>query len=238
MARILKRPMFNRGGSTNNGIMTCLVDRKGYAEGPTQAEIYAKEYEDMLSKIDPPRAKLPLGQIGLNLISGQYAGDGLLQNIAGSAKDHYASFVKQDDALRNLGYQKRMTAAKMGISRAEAERLAKLKNQKKTGYAAQTPEEQFKVRLAAYQDSRIPAVKNNATNLAAFEVRHAGKPYFQIGFVYSNKTKQFEPDFRTVPPGGITFNPVDSTAYKNDNGKLIRIDPISLLPIENVDGTE
>ena len=131
-----------------------------------------------------------------------------------------------------------MTAAKMGISRAEAERLAKLKNQKKTGYAAQTPEEQFKVRLAAYQDSRIPAVKNNATNLAAFEVRHAGKPYFQIGFVYSNKTKQFEPDFRTVPPGGITFNPVDSTAYKNDNGKLIRIDPISLLPIENVDGTE
>ena len=238
MARILKRPMFNRGGSTNNGIMTGLVDRKGYADGPTQAEIYAKEYEDMLSKIDPPRAKLPLGQIGLNLISGQYAGDGLLQNIAGSAKDPYASFVKQDDALRNLGYQKRMTAAKMGISRAEAERLAKLKNQKKTGYAAQTPEEQFKVRLAAYQDSRIPAVKNNATNLAAFEVRHAGKPYFQIGFVYSNKTKQFEPDFRTVPPGGITFNPVDSTAYKNDNGKLIRIDPISLLPIENVDGTE
>ena len=47
MARILKRPMFNRGGSTNNGIMTGLVDRKGYAEGPTQAEIYAKEYEDM-----------------------------------------------------------------------------------------------------------------------------------------------------------------------------------------------
>ena len=68
MARILKRPMFNRGGSTNNGIMTGLVDRKGYANGPTQAEIYAKEYEDMLSKIDPPRAKLPLGQIGLNLI--------------------------------------------------------------------------------------------------------------------------------------------------------------------------
>ena len=126
MARILKRPMFNKGGSTNNGIMTGLVDRKGYAEGPTQAEIYAKEYEDMLSKIDPPKAKLPLGQIGLNLISGQYAGDGLLQNIAGSAKDPYASFVKQDDALRNLGYQKRMTAAKMGISRAEAERLAKL----------------------------------------------------------------------------------------------------------------
>jgi len=31
--RTLKRPMFNKGGSTNNGIMTGLVDRKGYAEG-------------------------------------------------------------------------------------------------------------------------------------------------------------------------------------------------------------
>ena len=33
MARILKRPMFNRGGSTNNGIMTGLKDRTGFANG-------------------------------------------------------------------------------------------------------------------------------------------------------------------------------------------------------------
>ena len=31
--RTLKRPMFRTGGSTNEGIMTGLVDRKGYAEG-------------------------------------------------------------------------------------------------------------------------------------------------------------------------------------------------------------
>ena len=31
--RIFKRPMFRRGGSTNEGIMTGLVDRRGYAEG-------------------------------------------------------------------------------------------------------------------------------------------------------------------------------------------------------------
>ena len=31
MARILKRPMFNRGGSSNQGIMDGLVDRTGYA---------------------------------------------------------------------------------------------------------------------------------------------------------------------------------------------------------------
>ena len=43
MSRILKRPMFRTGGSTNSGIMHGLVDRKGYSDGPTQAEIYGKE---------------------------------------------------------------------------------------------------------------------------------------------------------------------------------------------------
>ena len=31
--RTLKRPMFNKGGSTNEGIMTGLVDRRGYSNG-------------------------------------------------------------------------------------------------------------------------------------------------------------------------------------------------------------
>ena len=61
MPRILKRPMFSRGGTTkkNNGIMTGLVDRKGFENGTekplTQAEIYANEYYDQLSKIQPPK---------------------------------------------------------------------------------------------------------------------------------------------------------------------------------------
>ena len=74
MPRILKRPMFSRGGTTkkNNGIMTGLVDRTeknqggriGYAEGPTQAEIYADEYYDQLSKIQPPAPRFNMGQMG------------------------------------------------------------------------------------------------------------------------------------------------------------------------------
>ena len=45
MSRVLRRPMFRRGGTVNDGIMTGLTDRKQYAEGPTQAEIYQKQYE-------------------------------------------------------------------------------------------------------------------------------------------------------------------------------------------------
>jgi hypothetical protein len=127
MARILNRPMFRRGGSTNEGIMHGLVDRKGYADGPTQAEIYGKEYLDMLKKVPVPKSRFPMGQIGLNLISGQYAGDGLLQNIGGSAMGPYGEWTKADDATRNLEYQRDIAATKMGISRAEAEELARRK---------------------------------------------------------------------------------------------------------------
>ena len=70
MSRILKRPMFRSGGSTNEGIMHGLVDRKGYADGPTQSEIYAKQYYDQLSKIQPPAPRFNMGQMGLNLVSG------------------------------------------------------------------------------------------------------------------------------------------------------------------------
>jgi len=132
MSRILKRPMFRSGGSTNEGIMHGLVDRKGYADGPTQSEIYAKEYYDQLSKIQPPAPRFNMGQMGLNLVSGKYAGEGLLQNIAGSAQDPYTAFTKEDDTRRNLDYQTQMAAAKMGISKAEAEAIAKAKAKSKT----------------------------------------------------------------------------------------------------------
>ena len=124
MSRILKRPMFRSGGSTNEGIMHGLVDRKGYAEGPTQSEIYAKEYYDQLSAIQPPAPRFNMGQMGLNLASGKYAGDGFVQNIVRSAQDPYTAFTKEDDTSRNLDYQTQMAAAKYGISKADAEKIA------------------------------------------------------------------------------------------------------------------
>ena len=237
MSRTLKRPMFRRGGQVNDGIMTGLVDRVKKQEG-SKAQEYADQYYKMLSQVKPSKPKFNLGQFGLNLASGQFAGDGAISNIIGSVKDPYSQFTKADDAMKNINYQTKIAATKMGISRAEAERLAMMKNQKKTGYAAQTPEEQFKVKIAAYSDSRIPAIKNNATNIANFEVRHRDKPYVQIGFIYSKKTKEFEPNFSSIPPGAITFNPKDNYAYKREGDKFIRLDPITLLPVENIDGTE
>ena len=114
MSRILKRPMFKTGGSVNEGIMHGLVDRKGYTEGSarkTADEVYGL----MKEMVPPPQTKLPYGQIGLNLVSGQYAGDGLLANIARSAKGPYEQWTKADDDKLNYDRQLRMMAAKTGI---------------------------------------------------------------------------------------------------------------------------
>jgi len=151
MPRILKRPMFRSGGSTNEGIMTGLVDRKGYAEGPTKQEIYGKEFYDIVSKIQPPKPRFNMGQMGLNLVSGKYAGDGFLSNVAGSAQDPYAAFTKADDARGNIDYQTKMLATKMGISRAEAEAAVRAKAKSKDRYRILSPEE-AKAKLGAAYD--------------------------------------------------------------------------------------
>jgi hypothetical protein len=157
MARILKRPMFSRGGTTkkNNGIMTGLVDRTeknqggriGYAKGKTQAEIYADEYYNQLSKIQPPKSKLNLGEVGLNLAAGKYSGGDLISTLAGAGSDLYKDFTTKDDKRRNLDYNTRITAAKMGISKADAEKIAKAKAlaSKKKGFRILTEPEKASI---------------------------------------------------------------------------------------------
>ena len=82
MSRILKRPMFRRGGSSNQGIMTGLVDRKGYQEdgfvtgiGQRAAEL-TPELEALLRQYTP-KTRLPIGEFGLNIASGMSLTDAL-----------------------------------------------------------------------------------------------------------------------------------------------------------------
>ena len=75
-----------------------------------------------------------------------------------------------------------------------AEKLAKIKNQNKDFFAAQTPEAQFAELVGLYKESTIPAVKNNAADLAAFRIKHKNRPYFELDYEY-NQSKEFEPVF-------------------------------------------
>ena len=131
MSRTLKRPMFRRGGKVNDGIMTGLTDRKQYSIGGIDREQLgtdAKTISDILSEFAPiPKTRLPIGQFGLNLASGQFAGDGLLSNIAGSLRDPLTQFTKADDARKAILDKRKTSALSTSIGQQFAERTARAK---------------------------------------------------------------------------------------------------------------
>ena len=117
MSRILKRPMFKIGGSTNSGIMHGLVDRKRYSNGDIveRAGELIPGFEELLTEYTP-KTKLPIGMLGANLVAGM--------PFSEAVQKPYESFISADDA-RRAGIK--TGAAKIGIQQALAE--AKPSNQ-------------------------------------------------------------------------------------------------------------
>ena len=111
MSRILKRPMFKTGGSTNEGIMHGLVNRKGYSNAGIveRAGELIPGFEELLTEYTP-KTKLPIGMLGANLVAGM--------PFSEAVQDPYKSFVSADDA-RRAGIK--TGAAKIGIQQALSE---------------------------------------------------------------------------------------------------------------------
>jgi hypothetical protein len=124
MAKILKRPMFRRGGSTNDGIMTGLTDRKQLSEGtinldPEIARTEAKQIQDIMDSLAPIRkTRLPLGEVGLALARGVDPLDAL---DAG-----YRDFIKRDDARQALLDKRKQAAVSTALGAQLKGRDAKL----------------------------------------------------------------------------------------------------------------
>ena len=112
--RILKRPMFRKGGSTGQGIMTGLVDRTNMDVGGRAKEL-AEEYKDILGR---PSLDQLLITGGLNLLSGEGAGRGTLGEVA-------TAFKKPTEDLFTDIRARNLAAKKMGIEQAQAEELKK-----------------------------------------------------------------------------------------------------------------
>ena len=127
MSRILKRPMFRKGGSSNKGIMTGLVDRKKYQKdgfvttvGQTASKL-TPELEAILEQYTP-KTRLPIGEFGLNLASGMTLTDAL--------RDPYKRFTRADDA-REAAI--RGGAAKLAIGQAlKSDKIGTLKQGRNT----------------------------------------------------------------------------------------------------------
>ena len=251
MNRTLKRPMFRIGGSAGTGI-TSGLDRPGYKD-PLPAAVGSTK-ERLLKAIgqQPSNRNMSrfLTQFGLNLLSQPAQGSGfggLLSTAATAAKEPTQQLYSDLDARRSLERQVALAAEQSDIeSEAATELLEKeLASKEKIAamkqrdmFAAQTPEEQFRERLKVYGESTIPVIKNNATDLANFEVKHRNENYVQLDFVYNRGTKDFQPDFRSIPEGALTYNPKDGLAYRNVGGQFQKLNPFTLEPIKSIDGTE
>ena len=111
MARVLKRPMFRRGGSTNDGIMSGLTDREQKSTGDLigRARELTPELESLLREFTP-KTRLPLGAVGAALVGGTPIRDALTTG--------YTDFTKRDDA-REAAI--RSGAVKLGIGQAMKE---------------------------------------------------------------------------------------------------------------------
>jgi len=122
MSRILKRPMFRKGGSPNKGIMTGLVDRKQYGNGtsPFSKERTRADVEAITSAMDEyapvPTTRLPIGEFGLNLASGMTLTDAL--------RKPYERFTKTDDARRTVLGKRKAAAVSTSLNQQIAERNA------------------------------------------------------------------------------------------------------------------
>ena len=120
--------------------------------------------------------------------------------------------------------------------------LQTLKNLNNKAFAAQTKEEKFKVYSNLYNSSTIPQIKNQAADLASYRVRadKSGLPYFDLDYNYSNKSKKFEPDFRSIPRGAVTFDAGSGRAFqKNSDGTMTELNPLTFKPLsQEPDGTE
>ena len=149
MARVLKRPMFRRGGSTNDGIMSGLVDRKKLQEGTgldvDRARLESKAIRDIFDELAPiPKTRLPLGAVGAALVSGAPVRDALTTG--------YTDFIRRDDA-RRAAARKREQAA---VSTALGSQLSR-KGQSKIAV-----EKMIDLSIAAGEFPDTPAGRNAA----------------------------------------------------------------------------
>ena len=225
MNRILKRPMFRIGGSAGTGITSGLDQpRKQYANGTQMPSFQATGLPGFLTSF------------GLNLLSTPPQGN-IFKTAATAARDPFNRLQASQAAAASTAEDRAFKEKLLERQIESDEAIAEMK-QKDSFFAAQTPEEQFRERLKVYGESSIPVIKNNATDIANFEVKNRDQNYVQLDFVYDRKTKQFQPDFRSIPEGALTYNPQDGLAYRNEGGQFIKLNPFTLEPIDKIDGTE
>ena len=233
----------NRGGSTlgnlglafgGENLNQLFSDIEGQRTGKRDMELAKLGYD-----IDEEERQAAIAREDKIRTEDQTFQQGLL-NQEIEAKNNLAQLKREFEAAE--GDADRQNKIAVEIQKGE-NKIAELQFKKDNPeiskeFAAQTPEEQYKVFTNLYSESNIPPIKNNASVLAGFKLKHANQPYYELSYNYSNKSKKYEPDFSAIPIGGLTFDPTQGKAFRrNKDGSFTELNPIDLSPLD-ADGTE
>ncbi len=129
MSRILKRPMFRKGGPAMEGVMNGIEDRTNFANGTTQQMIENRKRILQAAVGQPSRgAALTnfLLRFGPTLASAPSTGD-IFQDVLGAARAPAADLAKQVGAEDQFKRQLGLSAASGIFSEQAAQRLAETK---------------------------------------------------------------------------------------------------------------
>lgn len=233
----------NRGGSTlgnlglafgGENLNQLFSDIEGQRTSARDMELAKLGYD-----IEDEKAKEAIAREDL-LLKDQRGFDQSLLNQEIQAKADLADLKRKFDAEQKGS--DRANKLEVEIQKGE-NKIAELQFKKDNPeigkeFAAQTPQEQFKVFTNLYSQSNIPPIKNNAAVLADFRLKHSGQGYYELNYNYSNKSKKYEPDFSAIPIGGLTFDPTQGKAFRrNKDGSFTELNPFDLSPLD-ADGTE
>lgn len=264
MNRILKRPMFRRGGSADG--ITSGLDRQNYNVGGEVERIrglYNQFAPRTQTQAMPGSVSSFLTNFGLNLLSAPPRG-GLLATAATAAKEPFNTFqsiraqealqdralqqaivgqaIESDEAKSIAEAQRKFDASQAALDRASDLEIAKIKD--KSGYAAQTYEEQVEAMrgdltdaaenriISKYKGSRADDISRKTIDF--IQAADAGQRSNLVEIDYIDIGKkgkvQYVPDVSNVQTGQIFYDAIQGQWKKRvsvGNGKLdfVTLDP-------------
>jgi len=227
MSRILKRPMFRIGGSTNEGIVSMAQPRKNYEEGSDYkrrieelrpifqaAAGQGRSREDRLSDL--------LISGGLNLMSAKPSGN-IFSTAASAFKEPTSQYLKASETEDAFQRQINLAAATQGISSVDAEKLARLK--------IKGENEEAIIKLKGDELKAVGAPPGLARVMTDYEKR-TGERVFPLPVNPKDPRGYTAAELSQVPAGQAFVNNQGNVFKKLESGKVVQINPATNQIIE------